>query len=934
MRDNQVFDCESGLRLISWDYPPLSANSVISNNYITNCQVGIGVDGLSEVLVEHNIIESCWDGLTLGGGSNILADNNTLSDIENIGITVYNLFGSTIAHNDVSVGLIGIRVGHSTDNQFADNHLVGGGFIFETYETDAGMLHHEMSGNTLNGFPVGYFWEISDTTIDGSLYGQVILASCSNVTLENGVFSGVGSAIPIWYSQKCTIRNVQVIDNFLGIEIRFSDEITIEDSVISNNIFGISFSETDYCTISRCDFQNNFIGALTNVYVNYLTVEDSNFVDHFGGLSLRATTGAVIQNNSFENGSIFIDFEMSYYGYWQHTFVGNTVNGKPLGYFNGESDLSITASDYGQLILVRCQRISITGGTISEVTAGIQIGTSNDFSISDVHFSNMAYGVIVSMSDRCNITDSSFNHITKKGIHLDRNDHIVSGIEAYNYEWVESPSMYISNFPETSLLWGSPFFIESSWDSNNIKIQDSTIEDAEYGVFLQGQNHLVYNNTLRNCRNGIYVFTADVFDNKFYNVMYGITTSWENCRIYGNLIRGGYMGIVTQTSENATIFGNTIEDARYGLYLQSTDAYVYNNVFSNTTIRVRGYSPEDYRHIFENNYIDGGLFGYFFNITDMSLDSSAYGAIMLAYCKNVTVENGIFTGSQIYLERSSHCKIVNVTMSNYRSSALILSYSDNCQVLDNILVNNGRGVYLYVSTNTLVSGNTILESEYQGVYCYYSRESIISNNVVSDSGDIGILVDYGSDRFVISNNKLERNVYTAIDVNVDSYPNYYGIQVGEITGNNVTGNIGTGINIGPNVTNITIHSNAIISNEGGNARDDGMYNQWDNGVNTGNGWDDYSGAGYYFIPGTAGSVDRFPERIGGLTPPSLSSPSDLTYEFGSFGYSLEWSVVAEYSVNYELLIDGSPMYSGSWTPGDDPISADVDNLEVGDHEVI
>ena len=932
IRNNHAFDCGMGFRIISWDDPPIGGNSEISNNYIVNCNYAIGVEGVSDVLVAHNIIESCWDGIIIGMASDILVENNTLTDVDNVAIHVNEATGCTFTGNDATVGLVGIYVDRSPNNQFIDNDLFGGGFIIDTWEMDEEHLHQDMSGNTVDGLTIGYFWNLADTVIDGTSYGQIILANCNNVTLENGVFSTGPEGISVWYCQQITIRNVQVVDNFNAIRIRFSSQITIEDSTISGNVFGVSFSETYSCAIYRCDFSNNFIGALTGTYDYDVIVEDSTFTDNFGGLSLRATPFAVVRNNIFQNCSLFIDFDSWYPSHWEHTIVGNTVNGKELGYFLGASNLALDGSDYGQIILASCYNVSVTGGEFSDVTAGVQIAYSTACSISNVQFRNMPYGIVESNSDQSHITDSIFDHITKSCIYLDGNNHTVSGIEVYNYEWFIGPPMYISSFPHSSLLWGNPIIIESTWDSNFIEVYDNTIETATLGIWLSGFNHLVYNNTLRNCESGIDVYNGDVFDNNLYNVRNGIAVSSEDAKVYGNTIQGGEASILVSEGPNIEVFDNIIEDSTFGILLQyASDAYIHDNQLSNSTFQLRGWEPSHFRHRVENNYIDGKLLGYFYNVTDTSLDCSFYGSMILALCTNVTVENGVLD-SEILLMQCSFCYIVNMTVTDAFYAGVTISQSDNCKVLDSTFQNCGRGIYVIQSPYTEIRGNTIVGSYYEGILSIYSMQSMIADNLIVDSGTYGLHMDYLSDGFSVVGNTLLDNSYTAIDISLDPYFADRYIQLGEIIGNNVTDNFGTGINIGPRVTNITIHSNVIVSNALGNANDDGMYNQWDNGIDTGNGWSDYSGIGFYEIPGNAGSVDRFPERIGGLVPPSLSNPDDFSYEFGSINNMIEWDVSAEYTLTYDILLDEVPFTSGTWYPGDGAISTLIDNLAVGTYE--
>ncbi len=56
------------------------------------------------------------------------------------------------------------------------------------------------------------------------------------------------------------------------------------------------------------------------------------------------------------------------------------------------------------------------------------------------------------------------------------------------------------------------------------------------------------------------------------------------------------------------------------------------------------------------------------------------------------------------------------------------------------------------------------------------------------------------------------------------------------------------------------------------AKDDGVTNYWDNGVSIGNMWSDYDGTGYYYVPGSAGSIDHYPRVISSTTNTTNTSP--------------------------------------------------------------
>ncbi|TFG29064.1 right-handed parallel beta-helix repeat-containing protein [Candidatus Thorarchaeota archaeon] len=70
-------------------------------------------------------------------------------------------------------------------------------------------------------------------------------------------------------------------------------------------------------------------------------------------------------------------------------------------------------------------------------------------------------------------------------------------------------------------------------------------------------------------------------------------------------------------------------------------------------------------------------------------------------------------------------------------------------------------------------------------------------------------------------------------------------------------------------------SNYIYNNEihvgSFGVQDDGSSNYWDNGVSIGNGWSDYNGSGFYYIPGSAGSIDHYPREASSITAPTIAT---------------------------------------------------------------
>ncbi|MFX1266000.1 MAG: NosD domain-containing protein, partial [Promethearchaeota archaeon] len=238
---------------------------------------------------------------------------------------------------------------------------------------------------------------------------------------------------------------------------------------------------------------------------------------------------------------------------------------------------------------------------------------------------------------------------------------------------------------------------------------------------------------------------------------------------------------------------------------------------------------------------------------------------------------------------------------------IVVEKSRDCVVTDNEVSDVGSGIHDTKSDGTTISGN-LIHNSVAGISLIKSDNCIVSDNEVYDSfwGTFGCK----SAAITISFNSLH-DLHTGIAL-VHS--------IGfVIAWNEIVYNEGTGIDL-LGTFGCTIHRNTIADNAEGNARDRVGYcdevfeNLWDDGVDTGNCWGDYSGSGVYVIPGDRGSIDRYPN---GLVPPDTTCPTwdqiptDQEIELGEpFSYDIDASDengIHHYSISNTVAfsIDGN-----------------------------
>lgn len=188
-------------------------------------------------------------------------------------------------------------------------------------------------------------------------------------------------------------------------------------------------------------------------------------------------------------------------------------------------------------------------------------------------------------------------------------------------------------------------------------------------------------------------------------------------------------------------------------------------------------------------------------------------------------------------------------------------------VTNGLMTNNhniplsGALFWLQNSSYNVISSNNASFNFLYGIFLegginYQNTHNIISHNVVENNTDTGILLDGYDRKNVISNNLVSNN---GDGIRLEVYSNN-----NTIIQNVIKTNVDRGLDITTLSAGNEIYLNCF--NNTINARDDGLNNQWDNGVR-GNYWDDYLGEDVdnngigdspYTIGGKAGAEDNFP----------------------------------------------------------------------------
>jgi PGF-pre-PGF domain-containing protein len=294
-------------------------------------------------------------------------------------------------------------------------------------------------------------------------------------------------------------------------------------------------------------------------------------------------------------------------------------------------------------------------------------------------------------------------------------------------------------------------------------ITGNTIADNSKGIFLGTDNNTVRDNvvTQTTSSSGIYLSSAD------YNIL-------SNNTLTGTRASGTY-GIYLTSSKYNRVENNTINLSYYGIYLSSwSDS---NNVTGNTIIRsdagiyicsASASNPTRFNTVAYNTIDGEGYTGsgvYVLKSSDQTIANNTLTRHTVAGIQLIESSNNTIS--------SNNCSYTDST--NGHGDGIRLYHSNNNTILDNLaLYNVEYGVHLWNSTgNTITSNNASYNDHYgydpwaAGIYLSESGNSTISENIVDSNGYWGIFI-HASNNTNLTNNTARGNTVYDYYFNVTS----------------------------------------------------------------------------------------------------------------------------------------------------------------------
>ena len=262
---------------------------------------------------------------------------------------------------------------------------------------------------------------------DFSQTESAINIDTNNVTITNFTILGEAVSYGIEINSDYTrIYNNNIMSS-TGINIYSGNNSIIENYIEAYTFWGIGLH---WYKGSSNNIMNNIINSegsgiyLISLCKNNIII-NNNITSKRYGIGLVESNGNIIADNNMQKGGLLLLDSYDNFAY------NNSVNGKPIAYFKDESNFIIN-QDYGQIIIINCENITIEKQYIIDVQAGIHLYQSKNCIIQNNIVAHTdpftGDGIIIFQSENIKIMNNTLSYLDAIRIYNSSNS-----IISYNY---------------------------------------------------------------------------------------------------------------------------------------------------------------------------------------------------------------------------------------------------------------------------------------------------------------------------------------------------------------------------------------------------------------------------------------------------------------------------------------------------------------------
>ena len=285
-----------------------------------------------------------------------------------------------------------------------------------------------------------------------------------------------------------------------------------------------------------------------------------------------------------------------------------------------------------------------------------------------------------------------------------------------------------------------------SIEANNVSIENFTIFNSSYGIYVHNESFTLRNITISNCsiyhasKNGIkldYVENGKIVNSTIFNI-----SSLQE-------------GIYFDHASNITIAGNKIHNVSEGICMM----YSNNNIIESNNICFNAFHGLILYHSNNNKIISNNVYG-----------NDRRGIWITCSCNNSISSNHVYNNQEgIYVDSvSDNNTIYSNRVHNNSDTGIFIGNSENNTISLNEIYENNIGINIFNAQRNYAENNTVFDNELWGIAMQYANNNSIAYNIVynqlSEWNSAGIIAYELSCYNNISSNIVYNNTIDDIEL--------------------------------------------------------------------------------------------------------------------------------------------------------------------------
>lgn len=668
---------------------------------------GIEISNAQNCSIVNNNCSNNAFGIYIINSANNTIENNTGNFNSYLGIFIEQSPNNTILNNNCSNnGYYGLRSYYGDDsiiinNTFNSNNYLG----LYLYYTSNNIIQNNICNFMQRFDGIGIYYSSNNNITNNTFnsnnrYGMYLYSSSNNNFINNQCNSNNVYGVYAYQANFNNITDCSFSNNSYGAFIFYSNSNQIINSSYNGNSqYGCYLYNSPYTFMKNCTFNSNENMGIYTTQCDYLTINNCTLNwNKYVGIRIDTSKFAELNNNTMLECGIIIEGNLLDHWNTHEINISNLVNYKPVYYLKNQTN-KIIPKNIGQVILANCSKIIIKNSNYSKCSVGIEVGFSNNITITNISVFYNLYGIFIYQSNDNNISSCTCNSNYYYGYYIyysDKNKLMNCNSSLNNlygfYIYVTDQNTFFNCISKSNTNSG---FYSYASDKNIFMNCKSNWNDGSGFYLISSELNKLINNTYNNNDNNGVLISQSTY------------TLIENCTFNWNKIHG-------------------VHDY-YSRYLKLKNSTCNWNNDSGI------YVDRDNENYFENNTINSNLVNGLYAV-------DSYNNRMLN-CKIINNSVGINLTSGSY-----NWDIINTSISESNDSDLQLYQNSHATVLNCMM--NWSKIFYQDSVSTLTVKWFVHVHVINGTGVPVSKANIVIKNVTSDITYLGMTDNFGWCRWI------------------------------------------------------------------------------------------------------------------------------------------------------------------------------------------